>query len=88
MHNAVLKAIASLCQEGKTPTVALTKARLTEQVAMPHIIAGITAFKNNPSCIDEISMHTQSEELDKHHSQLDRIEHKLDLLLSILQKNQ
>ncbi|RJE73788.1 hypothetical protein BGP78_17595 [Pseudoalteromonas sp. MSK9-3] len=87
MHNAVLKAIASLCQEGKTPTVALTKARLSEPVAMPHIIAGITAYKNNPKCIDEIQTPMQSEQPSERESQLDRIESKLDLLLSILQKN-
>ncbi|KAF7774288.1 hypothetical protein PCIT_a0708 [Pseudoalteromonas citrea] len=87
MHNAVLKAIASLCQEGKTPTVALTKARLSEPVAMPHIIAGITAYKNNPSCIHEIQTHAPSEQTSEYESQLDRIEGKLDLLLSILQKN-
>ncbi|MBQ4845785.1 hypothetical protein [Pseudoalteromonas sp. MMG005] len=87
MHSAVLHAITSLLNEGKTPTVALTKARLSEPVAMPLIIAGIAAYKNNPKCINEVTHTKQNDTVQSNDNQLDRIEKKLDLLLSLLEKN-
>lgn len=91
MHPAVLNAIAALVAQGKTPTVATTKAKLAEPVAMPLIIAGLTAYKNNPdllSALDEQpKQSTQSPKQDSAQTQLDRIEAKLDKLLALLESH-
>ncbi|WP_046006854.1 hypothetical protein [Pseudoalteromonas rubra] len=88
MHPAVLNAIAALVAQGKTPTVATTKAKLAEPVAMPLIIAGLTAYKNNPDLLSTLEQQTEqaaqpSQETDQ--TQLDRIEAKLDKLLALLE---
>lgn len=86
MHPVVLNAIASLVADNRTPTVALTKAKLSEPVPMPLVIAGVTAYKSNPDCINDAPQHVPTPSRADNDAQLDRIEHKLDLLLSILQK--
>jgi hypothetical protein len=86
MHPAVQQAIALLVEEGKMPSVALTKAKLTESVPLPTIIAGITAYKNNPQCIDAPIKPQSQTPSTVDNSQLDRIEQKLDRLLSLLEK--
>ncbi|RZM81666.1 hypothetical protein C3B51_07975 [Pseudoalteromonas rubra] len=88
MHPAVLNAIAALVAQGKTPTVATTKAKLAEPVAMPLIIAGLTAYKNNPDLLSTLEQQTEqaaqpSQETEQ--TQLDRIEAKLDKLLALLE---
>ncbi|WP_125716120.1 hypothetical protein [Pseudoalteromonas rubra] len=88
MHPAVLNAIAALVAQGKTPTVATTKAKLTEPVAMPLIIAGLTAYKNNPDLLSKLEQQTEQAAQpseDKDQTQLDRIEAKLDKLLALLE---
>ncbi|MCO7189662.1 MULTISPECIES: hypothetical protein [unclassified Pseudoalteromonas] len=88
MHPAVLNAIATLVAQGKTPTVATTKAKLAEPVAMPLIIAGLTTYKNNPeilsTCDDKPSQRDKSEQPGSE-TQLDRIEAKLDKLIALLE---
>ncbi|TMP33404.1 hypothetical protein [Pseudoalteromonas rubra] len=88
MHPAVLNAIATLVAQGKTPTVATTKAKLAEPVAMPLIIAGLTTYKNNPdilsTCDDKLSLRDNSEQPGSE-TQLDRIEAKLDKLIALLE---
>ncbi|MCG7534735.1 hypothetical protein [Pseudoalteromonas sp. OOF1S-7] len=88
MHPAVLNAITALVAQGKTPTVATTKAKLAEPVAMPLIIAGLTAYKNNPELLSTLEQQTEqaaqpSQETGQ--TQLDRIEAKLDKLLALLE---
>ncbi|QPB84150.1 hypothetical protein CWC22_014595 [Pseudoalteromonas rubra] len=89
MHPAVLNAIAALVAQGKTPTVATTKAKLAEPVAMPLIIAGLTAYKNNPDLLstldDQPTQNAQPAAQDNAQTQLDRIEAKLDKLLALLE---
>ncbi|MDW7547801.1 MULTISPECIES: hypothetical protein [Pseudoalteromonas] len=86
MHPVVANAIKKLVDSGITPTVALTKSKLTQSVAMPDIIAGIAAYKQDPTCIED------SQAIDKptapaSQSQLDRIEAKLDKLIELLEKS-
>lgn len=38
-----------LAQEGKEPSVALIKGRLSQKLPMPQIIAGFQQWKNNPN---------------------------------------
>ncbi|CAH9063882.1 hypothetical protein PSECIP111951_02991 [Pseudoalteromonas holothuriae] len=86
MHPAVQKAIAELVSDGKVPSVALTKARLSDPVPMPLIIAGLTAYKNNPDIITFPLSSQPKQDAQQQQSQLDRIEHKLDKLLTLLEK--
>lgn len=88
MNAVVLDAIKALLEEGKTPTVALTKNRLSQPVPMPVIIAAVSQYKNNPDSINSLTK--QPVDQSKHaanHNQLDRIEAKLDTLLALLSKN-
>ena len=48
MNSVVFDSIKALLDEGKTPTVALTKSRLAQPVPMPMIIAAVSQYKNNP----------------------------------------
>lgn len=85
MNSAVFDAIKILLDEGKTPTVALTKSRLVKPIPMPVIIAAVSQYKNNPDSIYSLMKtpeHTHNT-TDKT-SQLDRIEQKLDQLLTLL----
>ncbi|NOU50670.1 hypothetical protein HG263_08950 [Pseudoalteromonas sp. JBTF-M23] len=86
MHPAVQKAIVELVNSGKTPTVALTKARLCEPVPMPLIISGLSAYKNNPEIIKLPVTEKSEQDSLSQQSQLDRIEQKLDRLLTLLEK--
>ncbi|KZN65351.1 hypothetical protein [Pseudoalteromonas luteoviolacea] len=85
MHPAVQKAIRVLVSEGKTPTVATVKSKLTEAVPMPVIISALSAYKNAPDSI-EAEVPEQKQSKPQAHSQLDRIEAKLDKLLAILEE--
>lgn len=84
MHPVVASAIKKLVQSGKTPTVALTKSKLSQPVAMPEIIAAIAAYKQDPSCIEHLS-ETSAQPQVVSQTQLDRIEAKLDKLLALLE---
>ncbi|MEJ6473593.1 hypothetical protein [Pseudoalteromonas piscicida] len=85
MHPAVARAIKKLADSGITPTVALTKSKLTQSVAMPDIIAGIAAYKQDPTCIEQCQPIEETNNLSSP-TQLDRIEAKLDKLLALLEK--
>ncbi len=89
MNPVVIDAIQALLAEGKTPTVALTKARLASPVPMPVLIAAVSQYKNNPEAFSLLARHTvaapdQPEEAQQ--TQLDRIEQKLDRLLTLLEQ--
>ena len=85
MNSVVFDAIQVLLDEGKTPTVALTKSRLAQPVPMPMIIAAVSQYKNNPDSINNfIKTSQQPENTELKASQLDRIEQKLDQLLTLL----
>ena len=87
MNSVVFDAIQVLFDEGKTPTVALTKSRLAQPVAMPMIIAAVSQYKNNPDSINNfIKTSQQPENAELKASQLDRIEQKLDQLLTLLEQ--
>jgi hypothetical protein len=87
MNSVVFDAIQVLLDEGKTPTVALTKSRLAEPVPMPMIIAAVSQYKNNPDSINNfIKTSQQPENAELKASQLDRIEQKLDQLLALLEQ--
>ena len=87
MNSVVFDAIQVLLDEGITPTVALTKSRLAQPVPMPMIIAAVSQYKNNPDSINNfIKTSQQPENAELKASQLDRIEQKLDQLLSLLEQ--
>ncbi|ATG57729.1 MULTISPECIES: hypothetical protein [Pseudoalteromonas] len=87
MNSVVFDAIQVLLDEGKTPTVALTKSRLAQPVPMPMIIAAVSQYKNNPDSINNfIKTSQQPENTELKASQLDRIEQKLDQLLALLEQ--
>tara|TARA_B100001059_G_scaffold5549_1_gene4663 strand:+ start:1529 stop:1795 length:267 start_codon:yes stop_codon:yes gene_type:complete len=87
MNSVVFDAIQVLLDEGKTPTVALTKSRLAQPVPMPMIIAAVSQYKNNPDSINNfIKTSQQPENAELKASQLDRIEQKLDQLLALLER--
>ena len=87
MNSVVFDAIQVLLDEGKTPTVALTKSRLAQPVPMPMIIAAVSQYKNNPDSINNfVKTAQQPENAELKASQLDRIEQKLDQLLSLLEQ--
>jgi len=87
MNSVVFDAIQVLLDEGKTPTVALTKSRLAQPVPMPMIIAAVSQYKNNPDSINNfVKTSPQPENAELKASQLDRIEQKLDQLLALLEQ--
>lgn len=87
MNSVVFDAIQVRLDEGKTPTVALTKSRLAQPVPMPMIIAAVSQYKNNPDSINNfIKTSQQPENAELKASQLDRIEQKLDQLLALLEQ--
>jgi hypothetical protein len=87
MNSVVFDAIQVLLDEGKTPTVALTKSRLAQPVPMPMIIAAVSQYKNNPDSINNfVKTAQQPENAELKASQLDRIERKLDQLLALLER--
>ncbi|KZY58749.1 hypothetical protein A3733_06805 [Pseudoalteromonas shioyasakiensis] len=87
MNAVVFDAIKTLLDEGKTPTVALTKSKLAQPMPMPVIIAAVSQYKNNPDSINNFINNPSNEQLiTPKESQLDRIEAKLDRLLALLEK--
>jgi hypothetical protein len=87
MNSVVFDAIKALLDEGKIPTVALTKARLAQPVPMPMIIAAVSQYKNNPDSINNFMRNPQQAgNTEPKTNQLDRIEQKLDQLLALLEK--
>ena len=87
MNAVVFDAIKTLLDEGKTPTVALTKSKLAQPMPMPVIIAAVSQYKNNPDSINNFINNPSNEQLStSKESQLDRIEAKLDRLLALLEK--
>ncbi|WP_324738184.1 hypothetical protein VOI46_05690 [Pseudoalteromonas sp. CuT4-3] len=86
MNAVVFDAIKVLLDEGKTPTVALTKSRLAQPVPMPVIIAAVSQYKNNPDSIHNLMKNPEQSIVEPKTSQLDRIEKKLDRLLALLEK--
>ena len=87
MNAVVFDAIKTLLDEGKTPTVALTKSKLAQPMPMPVIIAAVSQYKNNPDSIKNFINNPSNEQVSTaNESQLDRIEAKLDRLLALLEK--
>ncbi|MCQ8885177.1 hypothetical protein NQT63_05750 [Pseudoalteromonas agarivorans] len=86
MNAVVFDAIKVLLDEGKTPTVALTKSRLAQPVPMPVIIAAVSQYKNNPDSIHNLMKNPEQSIVEPKTSQLDRIEKKLDSLLALLEQ--
>ncbi|KPH63270.1 hypothetical protein AMS58_12895 [Pseudoalteromonas porphyrae] len=86
MNAVVFDAIKALLDEGKTPTVALTKSKLTQTIPLPVIIAAVSQYKNNPESIHNLAKQPQQKvEAVNNSSQLDRLEAKLDRLLALLE---
>lgn len=80
-----------LQQEGKTPSLALFKARLSGQLAAPVLFAAYQQWRSQnpaPTEIQEIQAPSQQTDIPPENislqQQLDRIEAKLDILLSRL----
>lgn len=44
----ILLACATLQHQGKTPSIALLKARVGKQFGMPQLIEGLSQWRNNP----------------------------------------
>lgn len=85
MNAVVFDAIKTLLNEGKVPTVALTKGKLSQAVPMPVIIAAVSQYKNNPESINNLVKSDAPPPQGQQQSQLDRIEAKLDKLLLLLE---
>jgi hypothetical protein len=81
---------AQLLQEGKTPSLALFRARLAGRVAPPQLFAAYQHWRNNPvvATTDNYPPATPTPDeqvsADSVAATLARIEAKLDLLLSKL----
>ncbi|MGO2012832.1 MAG: hypothetical protein ACTJH9_00325 [Pseudoalteromonas sp.] len=86
MNAVVFDAIKNLLHEGKVPTVALTKSKLSQAVPMPVIIAAVSQYKNNPDSINSLVKSDTPPTQQPQHNQLDRIEEKLDKLLVLLEQ--
>lgn len=86
MNAVVFDAIKALLNEGKVPTVALTKGKLSKAVPMPVIIAAVSQYKNNPDSINSLVKSDPPPTQNQQLSQLDRIEAKLDKLLLLLEQ--
>lgn len=88
MQQIVINALAKLVAEGKEPTVALVKAKLTQSVPMPVIIDVLSKYKKDPSNFNLQTENTvkiaAAQQQDE--SQLDRIEQKLDKLIALLEQ--
>ncbi|AIY65787.1 hypothetical protein [Pseudoalteromonas piratica] len=88
MQDIVIAAISKLLAAKKQPNVALVKANLSQPVPMPVIIDVLARFKQNPSDFEKnAAEQTTKPTVQTAHSQsqLDRIEAKLDKLLSLLE---
>ncbi|WP_462157947.1 hypothetical protein [Pseudoalteromonas sp. GB56] len=85
MNPVVFEAIKALLAQNKTPTVALTKAMLSEPVPMPMIIAAVSQYKTNPEAFKHMVAEPAHVAIEQKSSQLDRIEEKLDKLLALLE---
>jgi hypothetical protein len=82
---------AQLLQEGKTPSLALFRARLGGRVAPPQLFAAYQQWRNNPvaaasadTCAPTTPTPDEQAVADSVAATLARIEAKLDLLLSKL----
>ena len=88
MQDIVIATISKLLAANKQPNVALVKANLPQPVPMPIIIDVLARYKQNPSDFER-----QTQQLEQQpeqtssasQTQLDRIEAKLDKLLSLLE---
>ncbi|WP_333606555.1 hypothetical protein [Arsukibacterium sp.] len=86
---------ASLLRQGKTPSLALFKARLASQLNGPELFAAYQQWRQLPSAEQAVagpyidSALPAAEPMPSaQQAQLDRIEAKLDQLLHLLQQNQ
>ena len=91
----LLQQVASqLQQEGKTPSLALFRARLAGRIAPQQLFAAYQHWRNNPVYADIAATPSvptdrpqpEQAQHDDIHSRLQRIEAKLDLLLSKLER--
>lgn len=88
MQDIVIAAISKLLAAKKQPNVALVKANLSQPVPMPIIIDVLARYKQNPSDFDKNATQIIAKpnmQTEQTQSQLDRIEAKLDKLLSLLE---
>ena len=88
MQDIVIATIGKLLTANKQPNVALVKANLPQPVPMPIIIDVLARYKQNPNDFkrDLEQAHQQPEiTANASQTQLDRIEAKLDKLLSLLE---
>ncbi|WP_394227881.1 hypothetical protein [Pseudoalteromonas spongiae] len=87
MQDIVIATISKLLAANKQPNVALVKANLPQPVPMPIIIDVLARYKQNPSDFERQTQQVQQPEQTSSASQtqLDRIEAKLDKLLSLLE---
>jgi len=87
MEQFVIEAIKNILKQNKVPSVALIKGNLSQSVPMPIIISVLGRYKSDPDNfkIDEAESKSMPKEDTRSQSQLDRIESKLDQLLTLLQ---
>lgn len=87
MEQFVIEAIKKILVQDKVPSVALIKGKLSQAVPMPIIISVLGQYKNDPDNfkIDQQKQKPQEPSINESQTQLDRIENKLDLLLTLLQ---
>ena len=87
MQDIVITTISKLLAANKQPNVALVKANLPQPVPMPIIIDVLARYKQSPSDFERQTQQVQQPEQSScaSQTQLDRIEAKLDKLLSLLE---
>lgn len=56
----IIQICQTLTKEGKTPSVALVKARIAGPKNLPAIIAGIKQFQSNPTMVSKEDPNTSS----------------------------
>ncbi|HAW92650.1 MULTISPECIES: hypothetical protein [unclassified Arsukibacterium] len=80
-----------LQQEGKTPSLALFKARLSGQLTAPALFSAYQQWRKQPALPDIAELPAEDKRLtesvpDDAASQLQRIEAKLDRILALLEQ--
>lgn len=87
-----IQQIVEICQDiasqGKQPSVALVKGRLSKPIALPNIIAGIKSWQNNPVQKVQVKEKTSDEQIssDSTMQELELRVSALELLVKNLQQ--
>ena len=91
MSSEIFRIANQLQQQGKTPSVALVKAKLSSPMAMPQIIQALQAWKQNPALGTDIpepqageAPSAETDDLARLEAKVDELSAKLDTVLALL----